>query len=409
MHQSKKQIPDPINRALHSTESRGTFQFVDERKSNQKQQTFQQLANHTAQGSKTAQLQEKANKTGLPDQLKSGIEGLSGVAMDDVKVHYNSAKPAQLQAHAYAQGNQIHIASGQEKHLPHEAWHVVQQKQGRVKPTAQLKGKVNINDNVGLEKEANVMGAKAFNVASHSGIQLMYDKNTTQSNTAQRVVTSELTSPNAVLGFKICHNALIQILAAHNLYDNPHLRVNFTETALGVGMIANTQYAVKGTAATVDLGSNIAAAFELAGEPRQVVINIQIDPAKIIDPIHAAQKIAHEITAHTLPLTNYLTAILQKNAVLIQNWNIMATTGDLAEDAHHLLIARKENRAYTLLHTMMHRDLKTAGFDAAAELILHYQKQEEAAYARLDPRRSGAVSSSASSESSGKEEKKGKP
>ena len=70
-------------------------------------------------------LQRKANNTGLPDNLKSGIENLSGHSMDDVKVHYNSNKPAQLQAHAYAQGTDIHIASGQEKHLPHEAWHVV--------------------------------------------------------------------------------------------------------------------------------------------------------------------------------------------------------------------------------------------------------------------------------------------
>lgn len=59
--------------------------------------------------------------------------------MKDVKVNYNSDKPAQLQAHAYAQGNEIHIAPGQEKHLPHEAWHVAQQKQGRVKPTLQMK------------------------------------------------------------------------------------------------------------------------------------------------------------------------------------------------------------------------------------------------------------------------------
>jgi hypothetical protein len=107
-------------------------------------------------------LQRKANKTGMPDQLKSGIENLSGIDMSDVKVHYNSSQPAQLNAHAYAQGNQIHVATGQEKHLPHEAWHVVQQKQGRVKPTMQLKGKVNINDEVGLEKEADVMGVKAL-------------------------------------------------------------------------------------------------------------------------------------------------------------------------------------------------------------------------------------------------------
>lgn len=110
-------------------------------------------------------LQRKANNTGLPDQLKSGIENLSGHSMDDVKVHYNSDKPAQLQAHAYAQGTDIHIASGQEKYLPHEAWHVVQQKQGRVKPTLQMKGKVNVNDDKGLEKEADVMGAKAITLA----------------------------------------------------------------------------------------------------------------------------------------------------------------------------------------------------------------------------------------------------
>jgi len=102
------------------------------------------------------------NNTGLPDNLKSGIENLSGYSMDDVKVHYNSDKPSQLQAHAYAQGADIHIASGQEKHLPHEAWHVVQQKQGRVKPTMQMKGKVNVNDDAGLEKEADVMGLKAL-------------------------------------------------------------------------------------------------------------------------------------------------------------------------------------------------------------------------------------------------------
>ncbi|AYL99047.1 DUF4157 domain-containing protein [Mucilaginibacter celer] len=107
-------------------------------------------------------VQKKSNNTGLPDHLKTGVENLSGHSMDDVKVHYNSPRPAQLQAHAYAQGTDIHIASGQEKHLPHEAWHVVQQKQGRVKPTTQLKGNINVNDNKALENEADTMGAKAL-------------------------------------------------------------------------------------------------------------------------------------------------------------------------------------------------------------------------------------------------------
>jgi hypothetical protein len=113
------------------------------------------------------QREEKPNNTGLPDNLKAGIENLSGYSMDDVKVHYSSDKPAQLNALAYAQGTEIHVAPGQEKHLPHEAWHVVQQKQGRVQSTMQLQG-VNINDNEGLEKEADVMGNKVNNKPSES-------------------------------------------------------------------------------------------------------------------------------------------------------------------------------------------------------------------------------------------------
>ncbi len=106
-------------------------------------------------------VRKKENRTGLPDNLKSGIENLSGVSLDDVKVHRNSDKPAQLNAHAYAQGTDIHLGAGQEKHLPHEAWHVVQQKQGRVQATTQMKGMLNVNDDAGLENEADVMGKKA--------------------------------------------------------------------------------------------------------------------------------------------------------------------------------------------------------------------------------------------------------
>lgn len=104
----------------------------------------------------------EANRTGMPDQLKTGVEQLSGIAMDDVRVHYNSSQPAQLEALAYAQGTDIHVGPGQEQHLPHEAWHVAQQKQGRVQPTLQTKG-VSINNDAGLEREADHMGAKAAN------------------------------------------------------------------------------------------------------------------------------------------------------------------------------------------------------------------------------------------------------
>ena len=115
---------------------------------------------------KATPLQKKENNTGLPDNLKSGVENLSGVSMNDVKVHPNSDQPAQMQAHAFAQGTNIHVGPGQEKHLPHEAWHVVQQKQGRVKPTNQLKGEILVNDDKRLEHEADVMGAKASNLSA---------------------------------------------------------------------------------------------------------------------------------------------------------------------------------------------------------------------------------------------------
>ncbi|WP_197714561.1 eCIS core domain-containing protein [Nitrosomonas supralitoralis] len=125
--------------------SESSFKFVDNRPEAIAQRKLQEMANSSRQAKQAAQLQaiaasysaqrqqpiqKKENNTGLPDNLKSGIENLSGYSMDDVKVHRNSDKPDQLQAHAYAQGTDIHLGPGQEKHLPHEAWHVVQQKQG---------------------------------------------------------------------------------------------------------------------------------------------------------------------------------------------------------------------------------------------------------------------------------------
>ncbi|MBV1873600.1 MAG: DUF4157 domain-containing protein [Gammaproteobacteria bacterium] len=106
-------------------------------------------------------VQRQANNTGLPDNLKSGMENISGKKLDHVKVHYNSTKPMAVQAHAYAQGSDIHLASGQEKHLPHELGHVIQQMQGRVKPTTSMGG-MPVNDNAALEQEATDMGEQAM-------------------------------------------------------------------------------------------------------------------------------------------------------------------------------------------------------------------------------------------------------
>ncbi|ROZ72680.1 DUF4157 domain-containing protein [Ramlibacter sp. WS9] len=123
-------------------------------------------------GPQDEELQAKAepapNRTGMPDSLKNGIESLSGMDMSDVRVHAGSARPAQLNALAYAQGNDIHLGPGQEKHLAHEAWHVVQQRQGRVQATQDVAGTA-VNDDPGLEQEADQMGNKATQLRAEPG------------------------------------------------------------------------------------------------------------------------------------------------------------------------------------------------------------------------------------------------
>lgn len=105
---------------------------------------------------------------GLPPGLRRGIYQLSGIDLGGVQVHRHSAAPARLQAHAFAQGRQIHLGPGQERHLPHEAWHVVQQLQGRVKATVQARG-IALNDSRALETEADRMGARAATLGRNAG------------------------------------------------------------------------------------------------------------------------------------------------------------------------------------------------------------------------------------------------
>jgi hypothetical protein len=164
-----KNAIEEVGKAIKGNKQ-GVGALVDHRPEARTTGAIQRMADESPQAQGLAEqkqiAQRRPNHTGLPDKLKNGIENLSGYAMDDVKVHYNSARPTQLQAHAYAQGADIHIAPGQEQHLAHEAWHVVQQKQGRVKPTLQLKGAVYVNDDSGLEKEADMMGAKALGLGT---------------------------------------------------------------------------------------------------------------------------------------------------------------------------------------------------------------------------------------------------
>lgn len=102
---------------------------------------------------------KRTNRTGIPLQLKERMEQNTGVSFDDVRVHYNSALPAKLDALAYTKGNQVEIGPGQERHLPHELGHVVQQKLGMVRANARHASGEALNTDAGLERQADEIGA----------------------------------------------------------------------------------------------------------------------------------------------------------------------------------------------------------------------------------------------------------
>lgn len=109
------------------------------------QQVIQKEAEHR---------ERKANVTGIPTQMKLDFERRSGLSFDDVRVHYNSDKPAKIGALAYTQGNQVHVGPGQEKHLRHELGHVVQQMTGTVS-TTDIIYNLPVNKSAYLEQEAD--------------------------------------------------------------------------------------------------------------------------------------------------------------------------------------------------------------------------------------------------------------
>jgi len=120
---------------------------------------------HPIQAKQKPISKSQGNTQNLPLQMQTNMEAMGGVDLSDVKVHRNSGEPQKVGALAYAQGSDIHLGPGQEKHLGHEAWHTVQQKQGRVQPVLQAKG-LSMNDDPQLEKEADVMGTKATQVVT---------------------------------------------------------------------------------------------------------------------------------------------------------------------------------------------------------------------------------------------------
>lgn len=119
------------------------------------------------QGKFVAQRQAD-NQTGIPDNVKQRMEDSFNTDFSSVRVHPDSSKAPEVGALAFTQGTDIHFAPGQFKPdtssgqqlLGHELTHVVQQAQGRVPVTGEVGGMA-LNDDVSLEHEADVLGAKA--------------------------------------------------------------------------------------------------------------------------------------------------------------------------------------------------------------------------------------------------------
>ena len=114
----------------------------------------QQLSRNIVQKNGIEKTVASPSLAGIHDTMKARFENLSGFSFDDVRKHYNSGKPAQLQALAYAQGNQVYVAPEQEQHLGHELGHVLQQKQGIIKPTLKSRS-MPINSESSLEADAD--------------------------------------------------------------------------------------------------------------------------------------------------------------------------------------------------------------------------------------------------------------
>lgn len=150
-----------------------------------------------------------STKTRLPEKVQMKMESAFSADFNDVNIHTHSEKAKGLGAKAFAQGNDVHFApgkynpesqSGQEL-LGHELTHVVQQRQGRVSPSTQMKGE-NINDQSTLENEADLQGIKA---ARGETTDLTLTGNNSRSNIIQKDDDDELEaslaqSPNQIFG-----------------------------------------------------------------------------------------------------------------------------------------------------------------------------------------------------------------
>lgn len=132
--------------------------------------------------------ENKHEQRTIPKDVQAKMEKAFNTDFSQVKIQQGN-QASSIGALAYTQGNNIYFAQGQyqpntqagQKLLGHELTHVVQQRQGRVKPTVQAKGLL-LNNDAKLEKEADELGEKASR-----GEQVNVHRITTTSLTGHQV------------------------------------------------------------------------------------------------------------------------------------------------------------------------------------------------------------------------------
>lgn len=155
--------------AWSSAERQGgepSLSFKDDRPEAQLQRKLQEGI--SSQQAPPVSLQRKANRTGMPDEVKTRMESTFNRDFSDVSIRANSPVAPQVGALAFTRGKEVHFAPGQFKPdtaggkelLGHELTHVVQQQENKVRPTTQVSG-LPVNDDPKLERQADQMGKKA--------------------------------------------------------------------------------------------------------------------------------------------------------------------------------------------------------------------------------------------------------
>ena len=161
----------------------------------------------------------------LSESARDHFEPRFGQDFSQVRVHTDAqaAESARtVNAKAYTVGQDMVFSAGQyapetsegRRLMAHELTHVVQQMQGRVKPTIQIKG-VSINNDAGLEREAYVMGIKALQItridqattgSAHQDVRLLQregnNKGKASTSTSGEELAWEIFKPTIVGGIR---------------------------------------------------------------------------------------------------------------------------------------------------------------------------------------------------------------